>query len=154
MAFNPNIYYPTGYQPFQNNYQSNQQMFSGQMTAPVQQTAQNSQGLIWVQGEVGAKSYLMTPNSTVMLMDSEGDRFYIKSTDGAGMPTIQTYEYKACTNDQFKTAQNDSKSLSEQFVTRDEYDSLLGKYDALIEKIEELKKDRSSSRKKEVETNE
>ena len=50
------------------------------------QVQQPNNGLIWVQGESGAKSYLVAPNATVMLMDSEGERFYLKSADASGMP--------------------------------------------------------------------
>lgn len=69
------------YNPYQAQYLSQMQM--PQMT-PVQQPQQN--GLIWVQGEAGAKSYLVAPNSTVLLMDSENQRFYLKSSDASGMP--------------------------------------------------------------------
>ena len=63
------------------------------MYQPVQAQPSNS-GLLWVQGEAGAKSYLVAPNTTVLLMDSEAQRFYLKSTDGAGMPAMKTFEYK------------------------------------------------------------
>lgn len=53
-----------------------------------------NQGLLWVSGEIGAKSWVVPPNQTVLLMDSESARFYIKSSDNAGMPTMKTYEYK------------------------------------------------------------
>ena len=39
---------------------------------PAQQApAQNSGGIIWVQGEAAAKSYPVSPGSGVLLMDSE-----------------------------------------------------------------------------------
>ena len=44
----------------------------------------NNQGLLWVSGEVGAKSWVVPPNNTVLLMDSESNRFFIKSSDNAG----------------------------------------------------------------------
>ena len=71
----------------------------GQLRAPYQQMYQqpNTNGLIWVQGEAGAKSYLVAPNTTVLLMDSEAQRFYVKSTDAAGMPTMKTFEYSEVT---------------------------------------------------------
>ena len=66
------------------------------VSAPVQAQAQpqQSNGLIWVQGETGAKSYLVAPNTTVMLMDSETQRFYLKSSDASGMPLpLRIFEY-------------------------------------------------------------
>lgn len=50
-----------------------------------QQMQQVNQGILWVQGEAGAKSYLVAPNTSVLLMDSENSNFYIKTTDAAGM---------------------------------------------------------------------
>lgn len=50
-------------------------------------------GLNWVQGETGAKSWFVTPGSSVLLMDSEEQRFYIKSADPTGMPSLRTFEY-------------------------------------------------------------
>lgn len=50
-------------------------------TQPVQQPQQNNNGILWVSGEVGAKSYLVAPGTSVLLMDSESEKFYIKSTD-------------------------------------------------------------------------
>lgn len=52
---------------------------------PVQQPQQNNNGILWVSGEVGAKSYLVAPGTSVLLMDSESEKFYIKSTDVSGI---------------------------------------------------------------------
>ena len=58
MAYN-NMF-PMGYQPA---YMQQQYSQPNQQFTPVQ----NSQttGVIWVQGEAGAKSYLVAPNTTV-----------------------------------------------------------------------------------------
>lgn len=72
MAYN----FPIGYQPYQPQYQMQQQT-----------------GIIWIQGEQAAKSYLTAPNTTVALWDSETQRIYLKSTDASGMPSIKTLEY-------------------------------------------------------------
>lgn len=48
---------------------------------------------IWVQGEAGAKSYLVAPNSSVDLWDSEKNTIYIKSADATGLPTIKIIDY-------------------------------------------------------------
>ena len=49
-----------------------------QMYQPYQQPQTNN-GIIWVQGEAGAKSYLVAPNNTVQLWDSEDQKIYLKS---------------------------------------------------------------------------
>lgn len=81
MAFNngfPATYQPTYYPPY---LQANQ-MPAGQ-----------TNGVIWVQGEAGAKSYLVAPNCTVQLWDSESPVIYLKSADASGMPSIKTLDY-------------------------------------------------------------
>ena len=66
-----------------------------QMYPPVMQTQQQApqQGLIWVQGEQAAKSYLVAPNSTVQLWDSEEKVIYLKSADASGMPSMKILDY-------------------------------------------------------------
>lgn len=86
MAYNP---FPVGYQPTQFYYPQQQQ---AQQTQP--QQAQQSNGIIWVQGEAGAKSYLVAPNTTVQLWDSESDVIYLKSADASGMPSMKVIDYK------------------------------------------------------------
>ncbi len=51
--------------------------------------------LIRVTGIEGARAYQMPTNSTVALFDSNADLMYIKSTDGAGFPTVRVFEFKA-----------------------------------------------------------
>lgn len=49
--------------------------------------------LIRVTGLEGAKAYQMSANSVVPLFDANEDIMYIKSTDGAGFPTIRTFSF-------------------------------------------------------------
>ena len=62
-----------------------------QQPAPAQ--PQGGSGLTWVSGEAGAKSYLVAPNCTVPLWDSESQTVFLKSADASGMPTIKTLRY-------------------------------------------------------------
>lgn len=48
---------------------------------------------IWVQGEAGAKSYLVAPNSMVDLWDSEQPVIYMKSADASGVPSMRIIDY-------------------------------------------------------------
>lgn len=66
---------------------------------------------IWVQGEAGAKSYLVAPNSTVDLWDSEKMSIYIKSADASGIPSIRTIDYKF---------REEAPMVNADYVTRDE----------------------------------
>ena len=53
--------------------------------------------LIRVTGLDGAKAYQMSPNSAVALFDGAEDIFYLKSTDGAGFPTIRVFRFEEVT---------------------------------------------------------
>lgn len=143
MAYTPQIYYPQSAYAPQYNYQQPQMMTPTQPPAPQPPAQTSNQGLIWVSGEVGAKSYLMTPNATVMLMDSDDSFFYLKSTDSSGMPTLRKFSYQEVTQGTQNTpqgAQTSVNNMSEQFVTREEYKALLGECNALKTKLEEMQK--------------
>lgn len=103
------------------------------------QPPQTNQGLLWVQGETGAKSYLMAPNTTVLLMDSEGSRFYLKSTDNAGMPTLRTFEYTEVMQNAPQAPQTATENLDDKYVTRSEYDALQAKYAEIMDKLDSFR---------------
>ena len=110
MAYqNPYMNYQTGYQP---------------QALPIMQSqasypAPSSNGINWVSGEVGAKSYLVAPNSTVLLMDSDDAVFYLKSADSAGLPTLRTFSYVEIESNQNKQKSNE---LQKEFVDREEFE--------------------------------
>lgn len=109
-----------------------------QMQAQYQQPQQTqvNQGILWVQGEAGAKSYLVAPNTSVLLMDSENSNFYIKTTDAAGMPTLRTFAYKEVAMGAQEPQKQAEINLDDKYVTRQEYDDLRGKYEELYSYIE------------------
>ena len=95
---------------------------------PQQPMQQQSSQIIWVSGEAGAKSYLVAPGNTVMLLDAENSVFYLKSADASGMPLpLRIFDYKERTT----TAQQafggsvaaETVNL-DNFVTRKEFDEL------------------------------
>ena len=64
-------------------------------TTPAQSTSQQVNAINWVQGEAGAKSVPVAPGQKVLLMDSETNVFYVKSSDVSGMPLpLRIFEYK------------------------------------------------------------
>ena len=129
MAYYAPFYRPTYYDPVQQNpigqfNQQFQQPTTPHTTQPMAQ--QGNSGLIWVQGEAGAKSFLVAPGNTVMLMDSEGERFYLKSADASGMPMpLRIFDYKerinANTSD-FKAPTSDFSELDGKYITREEFE--------------------------------
>lgn len=122
MAF-PN-YFPTGYNPM-GNYNPYQVGYQQVQNAQQVQTG----GLQWVQGEAGAKAYPVNAGQSALLMDSENNVFYIKSTDNSGMPLpLRTFDYKERTvQSASKTAQNAPQAAIDTslFVTRNELEERL-----------------------------
>lgn len=50
--------------------------------------------IIWVQGIEGAKAWQLTPNSMVILLDSEVEgKMYIKVSDNIGMSSLRIFNY-------------------------------------------------------------
>lgn len=100
------------------------QQFNPQMSAQPQ-AQQNTP--IWVQGEAGAKSFLVAPGQSLILMDSEAEVFYIKSTDASGVPLpLRIFDYKeraASAQRPVQAAQNPAM----EYVTRAEFDALTAK---------------------------
>lgn len=113
------------------------QLRAQQQFAPPMQPQQSAQGApIWVQGEAGAKSFLVGPGQSVMLMDSERDVFYIKASDQAGMPLpLRTFDYKERASGAQKPVQA-AQNPGDQYVTRAEYDALAAKLAAVTAKLE------------------
>lgn len=96
--------------------------------AQYQQAQQPSPGIIWVQGEGGAKSYLIAPGASALLMDSEAQSFYIKSADPSGMPMpLRIFDY------QERTAQAAPACpvQAPDYATRAELDELRAKLTAI-----------------------
>lgn len=103
--------YPQGY-----GQQSPYMARLNQMQQPGPQPMQPQQdGLIRVTGMEGAKAYQLGPNSVVPLFDGGQDVFYIKSTDGAGFPTIKAYAFAEIKSNPQAPA---------EYVTRAEFEEL------------------------------
>lgn len=121
-----------GYNPYMNNYNNLQQY-----NTPSQQ--QNN-GIIWVQGIEAAKSYLVAPNNTVQLWDSESQSIYIKSADASGLPTIKVLDYTIRETEPKQSAVLDSKV---DYVTREELKALESQINALQKMLGEKEDDES-----------
>ena len=123
MAYNN--YFPAGYQPA---YYPQMQ----QPQTPVQ-PQQASTDIKWVQGEAGAKSYMVAPNTSVTLWDSESQTIYIKSANASGLPTMTVIDY---------TIRNDASqakpALAESdFATKQDVESIRNELEALRAKFED-----------------
>lgn len=104
--------FPVGYNPA-NLYNPQPTQF----TQPQQsQTPQNQEpiiqdnNMIWVQGEVGAKSYMVARNTRLPLWDSEENKIYLKTSDGEGRSSYKILEYTI----------KEPEKPEDKFVTREE----------------------------------
>ena len=90
--------------------------------------------MIWVQGEAGAKSYLISPNTTVPLWDSEAQSIYLKTSDASGMPSMKILDYSI--REQSKTpSQALQAPQNVDYVTHEELERFKGE---ISEKIKEV----------------
>lgn len=149
MAY-PN-YYNGGYYPqYQNGAVPDMLgQYKGQYQQPIPQMQQNipqqtmqmsvppipqkpTNDIIWVQGEAGAKGYLVAPNNTVVLWDTENPVIYVKSADVSGIPSMRVLDF----TERNGNSQNEGKNsptthkctCGDKFVTKEEFDALKGKF--------------------------
>lgn len=129
-----NSYFPAGYQPMQNFYpqyayaQPTQQPQAAQPTPQAQQNPQQmSSNIIWVSGEAGAKAYLVAPNTTVQLWDSEENVIYIKTADSSGMPSMKILDYTIREPNTSSRQKNDI-----EYVTKTEFQEMKSGFEQAI----------------------
>lgn len=107
-----------------------------QMYYPYTQPTQSQQNsIIWVQGESGAKSYLVAPGNTVQLWDSERQTIYLKSADSSGMPSIKTLDYTI--RESASTPPVGASTQNVDYATKADIEALKGQIEALKAKIKE-----------------
>lgn len=133
MAFNNG--FPINYQP---TYMPQQQAYVPQMPPPQPQQAANNGSIIWVSGEAGAKAFMVAPNTTVQLWDSEDQVIYLKSADASGMPTMKILDY---TIRQAGNPQAAPALMQSDYVTRDELSAFEEKIKKMIGGTDDGKSD-------------
>lgn len=110
-----------------------QSTYQQQAQQPMQQPAAQNQQIIWVQGEEGAKAYMVAAGNSVLLMDSETSTFYIKTTDNSGMPQpLRIFDYTERKAQQKQSVQE--KAETKDYVTREEFEALAAKFETLTAK--------------------
>lgn len=96
------------------------------------QNQQSGNGIIWVQGEEGAKAYIVAPGNSALLMDSENNSFYIKSSDNSGMPMpLRIFDYVE------RNAKQQTQNIKPnvEYVTRQEFDALSARINDIMANI-------------------
>ena len=125
-------YYP--YQPnyFQPPMPDQLTQLRQQQYQPMQQMTQQQAppSIVWVQSEMEAANYLVAPNSAVTLWDSNAPVVYLKQADASGKPTMKIYDLVERTKaNRSPTAASMHPAM--EYVTRDEFNALAARLDAI-----------------------
>lgn len=124
---NYNNYFPQSYQSGYNLYGAAVNPAQA-YTAPAPSTNQTT-GITWVQGEAAARAFPITAGSKIILMDSENNVFYVKSSDVSGMPLpLRIFKYEEVTEG------NNQKADTSNFITKEEFESRIGELEKLLKK--------------------
>lgn len=120
MASNIQNGYPLGY-PQTNPGTYNPNMLNNPQPTPYTMAPQppKSINMQWVQGIGAAKSFMIEPNSTMPLWDSEANKIYIKTTDIYGRTTgfkVLHYEIEDVM---------ENGVTMDNFVTKDQFNSII-----------------------------
>lgn len=88
--------YLSNFNPYQQQnimpqYQNSYNSYPNQYSQPSSGNKQNN--IIWVNGKENAKLMQLPPNSTVILLDNDSDKFYIKTTDDIGLAKLRVFSY-------------------------------------------------------------
>ena len=131
MSYSQNPYQQAQYNNYLNRLnQEQQQVYTNQYN----NTSSNN-NIIWVKGKENARSMQLPPNSTVILLDSEVGKFYIKTTDDIGLGKIRIFSYiEQPDNGGQSITSNSSLDLS-NYVTKEQFEQAL----------KEMKKDNEQS---------
>ena len=85
------------------------------------QQPQQTSHIQYVNGIESAKAYIMQPNSSALLMDSERPRFYVKSSDASGFCTVKAFDFAEVKEETADTG---------EYVTKSEFDALKSKIES------------------------
>lgn len=122
-----------------NQFQQPVQQNSFPNQPQTQPQSNNQNNIIWVQGEEGAKAFLVGAGNTVILWDSENPVIYIKSADMNGVPSMRILDWTERTGTS-KTPLDSVPNQTNNYVTREEWTALTARVDALTAKPENKSK--------------
>ena len=101
---------------------------------PQQPQPAHGNSRIWVSGEAGAKAFLVAPNTSVDLWDSEAQTIYLKSADALGMPSMKYLDYTIRDESAMPKAAAPEIDLGD-YVTKKDFESFEEKIKKQIKKL-------------------
>lgn len=116
-------------QPNYNNVGNNMMQNQNQAQTP------QPNNYFYVNGVIGAKSFQLQPNQTVMLMDSDSPMCYMKQSNGMGQSTLRYFRLvEVSENDLNPTT--DVKQTNNEYVLKSDFEVLSKRLDDLSKKVE------------------
>lgn len=139
MANYNNIYgynYPYGapYTPYSQQLQPNYNNVNNMMNNQNQQPQANN--YFYVNGIIGAKSFQMQPNQTVMLMDSDSPMCYMKQTNSMGQATLRYFKLVEISEDDLKTPQAQGVQPNVEYALKSDLEALNKKLNEISSRFE------------------
>ena len=127
--------------PYQQQIPPQMPQQMAQMTP--QSSAAPGNDMIWVQGEAGAKAYLVAPNNTVVLWDTESPTIYIKTADATGKPlNMRILDFKE--RGTAKAEEEHKCTCGGTYVVKDDFKELQEKYTKLEKIVNALVADKEA----------
>ena len=145
MAYNP-YYNSNPYFQQQPNFYGNgampdmlnqQKMQYQQMPQQTMQT--QADPMLWVLGQTEAESYPVAPNNTVTLWDKNNPTIYIKSANAQGVPSIRILDFVERASNGSKTPEKHTCQCGDNFVTKEQFKALEGKFDEIKGIVDSMK---------------
>jgi len=125
--------YPYGmpyYMPQNFNNLNNNNMMQNQMQQP------QANNYYYVNGLIGAKSFQLQPNQTVMLMDSDSPMCYMKQTNSMGQATLRYFKLVEISEDDLKTPQAQGNQPNVEYALKSDLEALNKKLNEISSKFE------------------
>ena len=136
------FYRPGYFNPMQTqtmpNMAENQNQFAQPFQQPPMQPQQTNDTMLWVLNETEASSYPVAPNNSVVLWDKNQKTFYIKTANAQGIPSMQIYDFTERPQNTPQMPTEHVCKCGDNFVTKEEFKALQGKYDEIMGKLEQL----------------
>ena len=133
MPYNPTNATPDMLNQYKAPYQPMQMPQQYSVPTPVPQN-----GIIWTQGLEGAKAYLVAPNTTVTLWDSESPTIYVKTSDSNGVPSMRILDFTERTENVPKSNAGHVCKCGDKYVPKEDCEAFCAKFVDLSAKCEPL----------------
>ncbi len=124
--YNQNPYVPYNNYLYNNStspYQQQSSMPNYQTNNQYQNKSQNN--IIWVSGKQNARSMQLQPNSTMILLDNQQNKFYIKTTDDIGLGRLRVFNYTEENDNVEQSNTSNGQQINQDYITRKQLEEII-----------------------------